>query len=239
MINFISAIIVGALTSAIRRLGPSIVIFVYLSFYHLPVGKAEQVYLVPYHETFLGAAVVVGASFMVFAKFQLGRISKKLDVKAILTLDRFVIVRVNKGDLMGPSIRPKVSRLLNMLKTLTLLTIILSICSFIFGKLAYAFGVALFLNGILGYILSWWPNRGHSELVQHVDPEKFDSYTEVAFVLAIVISILYLIPHDQIAIAAVGLLLMTRFLGSFKDFGRQVYWLNRSLVGDRMRGSKA
>jgi hypothetical protein len=235
MIQFIKAILIGALAVAVKRLGPSIVIFVYVTFHAVFLPNSADIEILPFQQQVFAILIMAGACFLLFAKIRLGQISKELDIKSLKHVDKFVLRNLNKYDLCGPTIRKKTWNLIYLTKNVVLLTLLLVICFFIFDKLAYAFALALVLIVVQSYMLSTWPNRNAKRLSPFLATEKLDAYGEASFILAIVISILYLIPHGQLTLAAVGLLLMTRFLSSFKQVGKHIYWLQRGRIVDRLR----
>lgn len=248
MLKLTAALLFGILTNTIRKLGPSVFIFIYLYFsQHL--GERPVVIAglsIPINA--LAIAIVTTLSILSVAfKSLVVSTGHRLDLACLPYLDQRVLSYIHGYDLRLRGIRWKSVAFLDIFHCLAIfaaLAIVACVSS-------YAVGLILVLSVLVTLILALTlPNPGAYNSWPHfkaiLEPEN---YSELVLITGLLLGFLFVLPKGNgLLSGTVILLLVTRFSGHLRTLARKArilydvrIWVIQSRNAEQLRkaGKKA
>jgi hypothetical protein len=208
------------LTYLVRRLGTSIILFAYLYLAH---SKRFQDYsklnMQPSAEIRLAMIVIALGVFIILFRSAFTAYARDMDVRAFPVLDRFVLFKLNRGDLLLPALRQKSRAVLEVGKSLLVLAVLVCLCLFLAPSLAaILFAITLLVGFIAirsGAIRSGTEGGGpHAWLARMLSQP--DNYVDIALNTGLIFGFLVITKDGALISGTVLILMIARFSGAFR-----------------------
>jgi hypothetical protein len=216
------AVIFGILTHTVRKLGPSLVLFVLVfasqSMDQSPVMVAGL--SIPLSVVLVTAVISFSIAIIAFKSVTLSA-GRKLDQACLPTMDMWVLRKIHKFDLNIRNIRKKSSSLLEGMKVVALFLALAAIACLNSVLLGVAFLLAMCAVATIAYfapnptILNNWPKLRSITEAQN--------YSELIFDFALILGFLVIIPKGgSVLSGTIILLFAARFSGQLKALANAI-----------------
>ena len=226
-LKLLAAILFGVLTHVLKKLGPSVIVFVYLYFsqytQNLHLDKLGT--QIPINVALVFAVSVLSVFVLVFRNsvFATGH---RLDAACLPLLDQFSLKFLHGYDLKIPRLRAKSVTVLEIGKTVALFAVLVAIActnSIYLGAIVAIIVLAIFLaTNMLPRAdqLNGWPRAKTL-----FEP---DNYCELILIIGLLVGFLFVLPKGTSLLSgAVILLVVARFSGPLKLLGRRLRHISR------------
>ncbi len=216
------AVLFGIITHIVRKLGPSVVLFV-LVYASQHMDKQPVIVAgiaVPLTVVLLAAVVTFSIAMVVFKSTAL-TIGKRLDKDCLPQLDGWVLRKLHRYDLSIKNIRRRAILILEAFKIVALFLALTALGCLHSIALGLAFLLSMLVIAGIAYLmpnphfLDRWP-----KLKSITDS---DNYAELIFDFALIIGFLVILPKGDSGLSGIMILLLgARFSGQLKTLAKTV-----------------
>ena len=236
MRKFLPSLLFGTFALFVRKLGPSIILFVYLTLEHSTFIQKFGTHVagIPISVIIVLIVILLGIMSILF-KTGTDSFSKQLDRKCLPVVDQRVLRFLNKSDLSVMMLRHKSRAILELLKAFLLFFLLICLSALVSPILSFI--IVLIMLITIGLSISAGRARHLGKSSNWLSRLWFDpeNYSEVVLVLGLIVAYFFMASQSQAGIhTGIMVLVIARFGGTTRKVAdhviRLVIWHNR----DRM-----
>jgi hypothetical protein len=226
-LRILSAALFGIVTHAIKKLGPTVFLFVYIYLSHkqgeAPVNIAG--YQVPAQAALISMVVLFSIISVAFRSGVLNK-GKVLDARALPLLDHVVLARMHGFDMRLDGIRAKSVVILGALKNVALYVALAAMATANSPFLGLLICAVVLL--VAAMTLRDW-DTGMFARWPHIKPLlDAENLAEIILVIGLLIGFLLILPRGEAVLGgAIVLLVIARFSGQLKALAKQLIYLRQ------------